>query len=148
MSERNGSTKSQGLYKILPSNNGGESRKMVRGTTTNHKACTRWSPQLMVENSGYKWQEGPHWLLRTTNKTAPLEATKYWKRKYQSLLLLLLLVVLNSFYFVLFCSINHGGRLIHKLSKYRCFWLERRGSTSTQIDLYMRKYGNGLLSSL
>ena len=68
----------------------------------NHKACTRSSPQLMVENLGKwqegpqqitrlvqdgppqlmvenpgKWQEGPHWFLRTTNKTAPLQATKY-----------------------------------------------------------------------
>ena len=33
-------------------------------------------PQLMVENLG-KWQEGPHWFLRTTNKMAHLEATKY-----------------------------------------------------------------------
>ena len=33
-------------------------------------------PQLMVENPG-KWREGPHWFLRTTNKTAPLVATKY-----------------------------------------------------------------------
>ena len=59
----------------------------------NHKACTRSSPQLMVENPGKwrkgpqqitrlvqdgppqlmventgKWREGPHWFLRTTNK--------------------------------------------------------------------------------
>ena len=33
-------------------------------------------PQLMVENPG-KLREGPHWFLRTTNKTAPLGATKY-----------------------------------------------------------------------
>ena len=33
-------------------------------------------PQLMVENPG-KWREGPHWFLRTTNKMAPLGATKY-----------------------------------------------------------------------
>ena len=33
-------------------------------------------PQLMVENL-CKWREGPHWFLRTTNKMAPLEATKY-----------------------------------------------------------------------
>ena len=68
----------------------------------NHKACTRSSPQLMVENPGKwregpqqitrlvqdgppqlmvenlgKWREGPHWFLRTTNKIAPLGATKY-----------------------------------------------------------------------
>ena len=68
----------------------------------NHKACTRSSlqlmvenlgkwregpqqitrlvqdgpPQLMVENPG-KWQKEPHWFLRTTNKMAPLGATKY-----------------------------------------------------------------------
>ena len=28
-----------------------------------------------------------------------------------------LLLVLDSFYFVLFCIINRGGRLIHELSK-------------------------------
>ena len=115
---------------------------MVRGTTTNHKACTRWFPQLMVENPG-KWREGPHLFLRTTNKTAPLRATKYWRRTYQSLLLLLLFLVLDSFYFVLFCIINHGG------STYT--WaLKKRGggggggSTYTQIDLYTRKYGKPL----
>ena len=158
--------------------------KMARGTTTNHKACTRSSPQLMVENPGKwregpqqitrlvqdgppqlmvenpekwqegpqqitrfvqdgppqlmvenlgKWWEGPHWFLRTTNKTAPLGATKYWKRKYQSLLLLLLFLVLDSFYFVLFLyhqswgstytrafknivvfGLKNGGRFIHE----------------------------------
>ena len=70
-------------------------------TEQNHKACTRSSPQLMVENPGKwregpqqitrlvqggppqlmvenlgKWREGPHWILRTTNKMAPLGATK------------------------------------------------------------------------
>ena len=75
-------------------------------------------PQLMVENPG-KWRERPHWILRTTNKTAPLGAPKYWKRKYQSLLLLLFLA-LDSFYFVLFCfvlsimGLKNRGRLIHK----------------------------------
>ena len=44
MSEKNGSTKLQGLYKIFPSTNGGESGKMARGATINHKACTRWFP--------------------------------------------------------------------------------------------------------
>ena len=68
----------------------------------NHKACTRSSPQLMVENLGKwqegpqqitrfvqdgppqlmvenpsRWREGPNWFLRTTNKMAPLGATKY-----------------------------------------------------------------------
>ena len=132
MSEKNGSTKSQGLYKIFPSTNGRESGKMARGTTTNHKACTRQSPQLMVENPG-KWQEGPHWFLRTMNKTAPLGATKYWKRKYQSLLLLLFFLVLDFFYFVLFCIINHGDRLI-QLSKILLFLAWKTG-----VDLYMNR---------
>ena len=126
----------------------------------NHKACTRSSPQLMVENLGKwregpqqitrlvqdsppqlmvenpgKWWEGPHWFLRTTNKTAPLGATKYWKRKYQSLLLLLFFLVLDSFYFVLFCIINHGDRLIHELSKISLFLAWKTG-----VNLYMNRF--------
>ena len=130
---KNGSTKSQGLYKIFPSTNGGESGKMARGTTTNHKACTRQSPSTNGGES-IKWREGPHWFLRTTNKTAPLGATKYWKRKYQSLLLLLFFLVLDSFYFVLFCIINHGDRLIHELSKISLFLAWKTG-----VDLYMNR---------
>ena len=91
-------------------------------------------PQLMVENPG-KWQEGPHWFLRTTNKTAPLGATKYWKRKFQSLLLLLLFLVLDSFYFVLFCIINHGGQLIHERSKISLFLAWKMG-----VDLYTNRF--------
>ena len=34
-----------------------------------------------------------------------------------------------------------GVDLYTSFQKYS-FWLEKRGSTFTQIDLYMRKYGN------
>ena len=74
-------------------------------------------PQLMVENLG-KCQEGPHCFLRTTNKTAPLGATKIiLKNKIPITFSFIIVFVLDSFYFVLFCIINHGGRLIHELSK-------------------------------
>ena len=55
--------KPQGLYKMAPSTNGGESGQMARGTTTNHKVYTRWPPQLMVENPG-KWREEPQQTTR------------------------------------------------------------------------------------
>ena len=37
-----------------------------------------------------------------------------------------------------------GVDLYTSFQKYSCFWLEKRGSTYTQIDLYTRKYGNSL----
>ena len=33
-----------------------------------------------------------------------------------------------------------GVDLYTSLQKYHCFWLEKRGSTYTRIDLYTRKY--------
>ena len=90
------------------------------------------SPQLIVENPG-KWREGPHWFLRTTNKTAPLGATKYWKRKHQSLQSSFIVSCpwLRDFYFVSFCIINHESRLIHELWKILLFWVWKMG-----VDLY------------
>ena len=90
----------------------------------------------MAENPG-KWWEGPHWFLRTTDKTTPLGATKYWKRKYQWLLLLLLFLVLDSFYFVLFCFVSSiiGVDLYTSFQKCHCFWLEKWDSTYTRIGL-------------
>ena len=93
----------------------------------NHKACTRSSPQLMVENPGKwwegpqqltrlvqggppqlmvenlgKWQEGPHWFLRTTNKTAPLGATKILKKKIP---ITSSFIVVSCPWFLLFCFV-------------------------------------------
>ena len=44
---------------------------------------------------------------------------------------------------ILFCFVSSimGVDLYTSFSKYRCFWLEKRGSTYTRIDLYTRKYG-------
>ena len=93
-------------------------------------------PQLMVENLG-KWQEGPHWFLRTTNKMAPLGATKYWKKKIP----ITSFIIVSCPWFLLFCfvlyhqswrltytqtfknivvfGLKNGGRLIHELTYTR-----------------------------
>ena len=44
---------------------------------------------------------------------------------------------LDSFYFVLFCIVNHGGQLIHELSKISLFLAALKNG----VDLYTRKYG-------
>ena len=77
--QKNGSTKSQGLYKMVPPQLMVENpRKWREGPQQITRLVQDGPPQLMVENPNPgKWQEGPHWFLRTTNKTAPLGATKY-----------------------------------------------------------------------
>ena len=128
----------------------------------NHRACTRSSPQLMVENlrkwqegpqqitrlvqdgspqlmveNPGKWWEGPHWFLRITNKTAPSGATKLILKKENT----------NYFFYycflslipsILFCFVSSimGVDLYTSFQKCCCFWLENRGSTYTRIDLY------------
>ena len=147
---KNGSTKSQGLYKMVPPQlmveNLGKWREGPQQIT---RLVQDGPPQLMVENPNPgKWQEGPHLFLRTTNKTAPLGATKYWKRKYQSLLLLLFLV-LDSFYFVFFCFVSSimGVNLSTSFQKYRCFWLEKHGSTYTRENTVFLSQGGTFLGS-
>ena len=90
--------------------------------------------QLMVENPGKRW-EGPHWFLRTTNKTnIEKENTNHFFFYY---------CFLSLFPSILFCFVSSimGVNLYTSFQKYCCFWLEKRGSTYTLIDLYMRKYG-------
>ena len=47
-------------------------------------------------------------------------------------------------YGILFCFVSsiRGVDLYTSFQKYRCFWLEKQGSTYTRINLYTRKYGN------
>ena len=47
-------------------------------------------------------------------------------------------------YGILFCFVSSimGVNLYMSFQNYRCFWLEKRGSTYTRIDFYTRKYGN------
>ena len=104
----------------------------------NHKACTRFSPQLMVENMG-KWRERPHWFLRTTNKMAPLEPPNIEKENTNHFFFYCFLSLIPS---ILFCFVSSIMRvdLYTSFRKCRCFWIEKWGSTYTWIDLYTRKY--------
>ena len=111
--------------------------------------------QLMVENPG-KWREGPQWFLRTTNKTAPLGATKYWKRNYQSLQSSFIIIV-SCPWFLLFCfvlyyqswgstytrafknivvfGLKNGGRLTHESTYTRENTVIREGVHRARVPL-------------
>ena len=109
---KNGSTKPQGLYKIFPSTNGGESGKIARGTT------------LFFKNHQQNGSFRSHQILK---KKIPITS---------------FICFLSLIPSILFCFVSSimGVDLYMSFQKY-CFWLEKRGSTYTRIDLNMRKYG-------
>ena len=111
-----------GLTQLMVENPG----KWLEGPQQITRLVQDGPPQLMVENPG-KWREGLHWFLRTTNKTAPLGATKYWgKNTNHFFLYYCFLSLIPS---ILFCFVSPimGVDLYTSFQKYRCFWLENGG---------------------
>ena len=60
---------------------------------------------------------------------------KFVRKKY---------ILYTGKYGVLFCFVSSimGVDLYTSFQKYHCYWLEKRASTYTRIDLYTKKYGN------